>query len=488
MSRPTARDALLLGMLTAAAVLLHGYHVGVQDQAIYLPAIKKLLTPALYPHDAEFFLSQTRWMLFDEMMAWCARVTGSLEWTLLVAQVLTVFFVLLGCLRLARVCFPEPSARWTAVAMVAAMLTLPATGTLIPLVDNYLHPRGLATAAILLAWPAALRGQWWWLLGVAAAAPFHPMMALVGGFHLAVQRWRPPREAVMAVALPALAFVQIATDGEAWRLVLDSRGHLFPLRWAWYEWVGVVVPLAFLWWTWRRSEPASPTRGHVAGRLLISTGAGIAAALVVSTVPGLERLVVTQPMRVLHIAYIIFFLFLGGWLGQVALRLHPIRWAALFVPLCAVMFYVQLRTFEGSAHFDRPGAAPRNAWVQAFVWVRENTPMDARFALPFDFMRRPGQDYYGFRAWAERSRLPDDVKDRAVAGLTPSLARAWGSAPRLQEPVRLESLRALRRGGGAGWVLLERPAVDGLSCPYANDVVMVCRIPEDPVNPPDTVR
>ena len=40
------------------------------------------------------------------------------------------------------------------------------------LVDNYFHPRGLATAAILLAWPAALAGRWWWFLGVAVAAPF----------------------------------------------------------------------------------------------------------------------------------------------------------------------------------------------------------------------------------------------------------------------------------------------------------------------------
>jgi len=41
--------------LTAAAVLIHGYHLGVEDQTIYLPAIKKILDPSLYPRDAEFF-------------------------------------------------------------------------------------------------------------------------------------------------------------------------------------------------------------------------------------------------------------------------------------------------------------------------------------------------------------------------------------------------------------------------------------------------
>ncbi len=477
----SARDALLLLMLAGGAVLLHGYHVGIQDQEIYLPAIKKLLNPALYPHDAEFFLSQTGWMLFDELVAGAARVTGSLEWVLLTGQLLTVFLALLGCLRLARVCFTEPAAPWAGVVTVAAMLALPATGTLVPLVDNYFHPRGLATAAILLAWPAALAGRWWWLLGVAAAAPFHPMMALIGGFHLAVQRWRPPQLAFTSAIFPLLVLAPLAASDDAWLSVLESRRHFFPLRWMWYEWIGVVVPLGFLWWMSMRHEAAAsgaPARKHVATRLLYSTGLGILAAIVVSTVPGLERLIVTQPMRVLHLVYVAFFLFLGGWMGQIWLRMHPLRWAAFFVPLCAVMFYVQTRTFEGSGHFDWPGAVPRNAWVQAFVWARDNTPADAKFVLPFDHMRRPGQDFYGFRAWAERSRTVDDVKDRAVAALTPSLAYTWGMCPYLPVTPTVEDLQRLRRERNFTWVILERPGLAGLLCPYANDVVMVCEVPK----------
>lgn len=486
--RPAARDALLLLMLTGGAVLLHGYHVGVQDQEIYLPAVKKLLHPELYAHDSEFFLSQTRWMQFDEVVAGVARVTGSLEWVLLAGQLLTVFLVLLGCLRLARVCFAEPAAQWAGVAMVAAMLALPATGTLIPLVDNYLHPRGMATAAILFAWPAALAGGWGWLLGVAVAAPFHPMMALIGGFHLAVQRWRPPQTAAGLALFPLFALTAPpGTGDDLWHNVLESRRHLFPLRWAWYEWIGVVVPLAFLWWMSRRQAGSAPVREHVAARLLVSAGAGIAAAIVVTTVPALERLIVTQPMRVLHLVYIVFFLFLGGWLGQIWLRMHPIRWVTVFVPVCAVMFYVQMRTFEGSGHFDWPGSAPRNAWVQAFVWARENTPVDAKFAVPSDYMRQPGQDFYGFRALAERSRTVDDVKDRAVAALSPPLARAYAMSPYLPAKPNAGDLQVFRREHNVTWAILERPGVAGLSCPYANDVVMVCSIPE-PVNPPDTIR
>jgi hypothetical protein len=151
------------------------------------------------------------------------------------------------------------------------------------------------------------------------------------------------------------------------------------------------------------------------------------------------------------------------------------------------MFCVQLRTFEGSGHFDWPGAAPRNAWVQAFAWARDNAPKDAKFVLPFDYMHHPGQDFYGFRAWAERSRTADDVKDRAVAALTPTLAYAWGMSPYLPAMPTVEDLQRLRREHNFTWVLLERPGVPGLSCPYANDVVMVCRIPE-PVNLPDNSK
>jgi hypothetical protein len=419
-------------------------------------------------------------MLFDELVAVAARVTGSLQWVLLIGQLLTVFLVLLGCLRLARVCFAEEAA-WAGVSMVAAMLVLPATGTLVPMVDNYFHPRGLATAAILLAWPAALAGRWWWLLGVAAAAPFHPMMAMIGGFHLAVQRWRPPRMAITSAIFPLLALAMpLAASDDAWLAVLESRRHFFPLQWTWYEWIGVVVPLGFLLWMGLRRETAAsaaPVRKHVATRLLASTSVGIVAAIVVST-GGLERLIVTQPMRVLHLVYIIFFLFLGGWLGQIWLRAHPIRWAAVLVPLCAVMFYVQLRTFEGSRHFDWPGAAPRNAWVQAFVWARENTPKDAKFVLPFEYMRRAGQDFYGFRAWAERSRTADDVKDRAVAALTPVLAHAWRMSPRLPEPLRLEDLPEMRKGHNLTWMILERQHWEGLACPYTNQAVMICEVPK----------
>ena len=40
----------------------------------------------------------------------------------------------------------------------------------------------------------------------------------------------------------------------------------------------------------------------------------------------------------------------------------------------------QRRQFPASEHVELPGRASSNAWVQAFLWARSNTPQDAYFA------------------------------------------------------------------------------------------------------------
>ena len=69
------RDALVLLRLTATSVLRHGYHHGHQDAAVWLPPIKKLLDPGLYPYDSIFLLAQAKLTLFDELVAFSVKVT-----------------------------------------------------------------------------------------------------------------------------------------------------------------------------------------------------------------------------------------------------------------------------------------------------------------------------------------------------------------------------------------------------------------------------
>jgi len=62
-----------LGLLTALSVGVNGYHFGIEDQAIYLPAVLKDLDPSLFPYDHAFFDAQTKPTLIDELVAGIVR-------------------------------------------------------------------------------------------------------------------------------------------------------------------------------------------------------------------------------------------------------------------------------------------------------------------------------------------------------------------------------------------------------------------------------
>jgi hypothetical protein len=144
------------------------------------------------------------------------------------------------------------------------------------------------------------------------------------------------------------------------------------------------------------------------------------------------------------------------------------------------MFAAQRSLFPGTHHLELPGIPPRNPWLQAFAWVRNNTPLDAYFALDPDYMEVPGEDYHSFRALAERSELADAVKDAAVATQVPELAPAWqqqtDAVDGWQHFQKQDFLR-LRQQLGVNWILVQRPGgIPGLACPYKNKAVAVCKL------------
>ena len=151
------RDFLVLLGLTAAAVAVHGYHRGIEDMAVYLPAIKKLLNPALYPYDAAFFLLYIRMTVFHSFVATATRVTQiPLDWMIFLLHLISIFLFLLGCLVVIRRCVKEEVAQWAGVALVAALLTLPVTGTALFLLDQHLAPRTLASAFLFIRYGGGL--------------------------------------------------------------------------------------------------------------------------------------------------------------------------------------------------------------------------------------------------------------------------------------------------------------------------------------------
>ncbi len=482
------RDALLLLALTAGSVLLHGYHYGHQDGAVWLPAIKKSLDPALYPYDSFFFLAQTKLTLFDKLVAFSVKSAHvPLDLGVFLWHLLTIFLVLLGCLRLARRCFARPATQWAAVTSIWAARLLPIAGTRLNLMDRYLHPRDLVTGILLFALVDVLDRRLMALAWLALAAILHPTMALFGAFHLAVQAWKlPVRLASVLLVLPFGGILWGLAHKEAWREVLATRTFLFPSQWRWYEWLGVVVPLVLLaWFAQVARRDGGRLVEHLCRRLVLAGILGVAGWLLISALPALVRLLPAEPMRTLHLLYILFVFLGGGLLGQHVLRDRPGRWLLFLLPVCLAFFASNRLFYPSSPHIEWPGRLPRNAWVEGFDWARQNTPRNALFALDPMHMKRAGEDSRGFRAFAERSMLADAVKDSAVAANFPELADAWLDQVRSRERWReftAEDFRGLRRKYGVTWVVLERradprsPGAAGLPCPYANDAVMVCRV------------
>ena len=479
-------------VLTALAMLVQGYHPGLEDDAYYLAAIKNNLNPALFPHDADFFRVLFQATAFDKLIALSIRWSHiPLPWALLFWQVLATFLVLWGCWRIARRCFEENYAQWAAVAMVAALLTLPVSGTGLSLTDQHLHPRALATALILAAIVAVLDGRRV-LAGVLLllAFPLHLNMTPFGVSYCFFLMWDPKlwpkwssrkaqlNPAATALLIPLGWMFEPATP--TWRQAEATRSFYFLLQWHWYEWLGVFGPLALLWWF--RSLAlgrGSKVMARVAECTVYFGIFQLAVALILMLPPPLERFRSLEPMRFLHLVYVFFVLLSGGLLGRYFLKRHVLRWLLLFVPLSAGMFYAQRQLYSGTVHLELPGRSSGNDWVDAFKWISHNTPVDSYFALDPRYMEMEGEDYHGFRALAERSVLADAVKDPCIVVRVPSLGPRWLREMNAQNGWRnfqKPDFLRLKSQFGVDWVVLTNPPVPGMSCPYSNQRLAVCRV------------
>jgi hypothetical protein len=499
----SAKNIGSLALLTLFAFLVMGYHPGLEDDAFYLAAIKRNLNPALFSHDADFFRLQFQATIFDKLIAYSIRLSHlPLSWTILLWQLAAIFFVLHGCWRISRRCFSRPEAHWASVITIAALLTLPLPGIAINLADQYLHPRTLATAAILAAIVAVLdRRVWIAVILLAIAFAVHAIMASFGISFCAFLLWnlRPSRPqqpsppAAAALLVPLGWLFEPASD--AWRQAAATRSFYYPTHWEWYEWLGIIAPLLLVYALRRRLSLTASTRPAFSPLVLSLLHYSVfqtAAGLLVMLPSSLERLRPLEPMRYLHLLYLLFFLLAGGLLGSYILDRKIYRWLLLFGPLSLAMFYAQRQLYPASLHCELPGNAPRNPWLQAFAWIRQNTPVDSLFAIGPNYMKQPGEDYHGFRALAERSVLADFEKDGGMAARVPRLAPRWlqeVSAQNNWQNVQAADLQRLKTEFGVTWVILPRsdihlggqfaahdPQGQGMTCPYENDQLQVCRL------------
>jgi hypothetical protein len=477
---------VLLLILAAGAILVQGYHPFVEDGEIYVPGIKQQFNPALYPYNSGFFASHAHLTLFPNLIAESLRITHlRVEWGLFAWQFLSIFFLLVACWRLGRLAFRDPLAPWGGVALVASLLTIPVAGTSLYIMDQYLTTRSLSAPAVIFILVNALERK----LGRAAlwavfAVLIHPLMAVFGLSYavLVVGMSRNeigPRAPAASAAL-GLPFGFFPPVTAAYREVLETRSYFFLLRWAWYEWLGLAAPMALVWWFHRLArQQALPVLALLCRALLGFQAFYFALSVAITVPPGMARFAELQPMRYLHLVYILLFVFAGGLLAQFVCQRHVGRWLLLFVPLCAGMAFAQRELFPATPHLEWPNAAPTNDWVQAFVWIRQHTPPDAYFALDPNLMTLAGEDQHGFRAIAERSRLADRSKDSGAVTMFPALAEFWRDQVRAQDGwpgFEVEDFRRLQREFGVDWIVVERPGIAGMDCPYRNHRVAVCRL------------
>ena len=482
----------LLGLLTVASVVVHGYHLGVEDSEIYIPASRKLLHPRLYPYATEFFLSHERLSLFARILAWTARLTRlSMDWTLFLWYIATIFATLAACWVLAAISFRSLRARWCAVLLIAAVLTMPAANTGLLLMDPYVTARSFSTPLTLFALAGFLERRYVLaLLLTVVTAAVHPQMAAYLIF-LAAVLWIAERYARAAQRkLPVMAgFWGALTAGfhlgaaqGPYREALYSRNFYFLFTWPWYDWLGLLGPLAFLVWFWKGKLRGTTRAFERLSFALIPFGLiAIVAAAIISSTHELDMFARLQPLRCFHLITLVFVLFLGGVIGEYFARERLWVIPALCVPLAAGMFVVQHETYPYSPHIEFPGRTTSpNAWVNALLWIRRHTPTDAVFAVDSRYFIAKGVDVHGFRAISERSDLADYYKDGGVVAIFPNLAAEWkqmSNATYGLNHFNKEQFERLAREYPVTWTVIHGPAPAGMDCPYQQRGYSVCRIP-----------
>ena len=324
-------------MFTVLGFLVMGYHPGLEDDGVYLSAIKADLNPALFPNNADFFKLQLQATVFDSWMAHFVQWTGiPLAWAELFWQFASLFVILWATGRIAGKLFAEKRAQWAAVAMVAAMLTLPVAGTALNIADQHLHPRNLATALILAAVSRILEDKHWQAVPLLLLAfVLHPIMAALGiSFcvfealslvHQPVPFQLRIAESSLAAAVPLSWILEPASP--AWRQALNTKSYYFLFRWTWYEWLGALAPLFLFWVLSRVALRHGQTRLSRFALAVVAYGVFQQIMAMAMLAPSsLERLTPLQPMRYLQLIYIFMAMAAGGLLGRFLLKGRTWRW------------------------------------------------------------------------------------------------------------------------------------------------------------------
>lgn len=499
-----ARLAASVVTLTAGVVvvlLLHGYHPFADDAAIYAAGIKHLLHPEWYASlDSPFLEAQGRFSIFEKAIALGVRFGGvRLEWVLLAVQVASIAATLAGAWRLAGRLFEARSARWFVLALTVASFSLPIAGTSLSVMDPYVTARSITTPLALFALSALVEESWneAALLTVCALA-FHPLMGaslamfeMVWVCYTRPQRWRllsVMGTIFVACLAVATAISRMQPFDPFYRRIVLGRPYLFLNLWEWYEYLGIAMPLLLCAWVWATPSATKKLRDLAATMAMAGAAVAIGCAIFVHP-SGSMLLARLQLLRIFQVIYLAGIVMLGGWMASVyqeGTRLQGAKqWRAKAILVFPVLVAVgtsigQRMTYEGRMNVELPTQSDPNGWHQAFLWIQGHTAPEAIFGADPDLMELPREGHEGFRASAERAILANN-KDGGVVVLAPELAERWTSQEAAQanlatesDAARIDHLVPFR----VDWVLLPPASATAFACPYQNDALKICRLPE----------
>lgn len=485
-----------LSLLTIAALLVHGYHLGTEDAEIYLPGALKAADPSLFPYAPEFFLSHAHLSLFSSVVGWSIRLTHfPPDWIFFLWYLAALFATLLSCWLLAEACFESSRARWGAVLITTVLLTMPATNTGLLLIDPYLTARSVSTPLCLFTLAAFLQKRFAWAsVALVLTGVIHPQMVvylafLLGVIHIGGRTTVSAEEPVPVLAglAASMAFVlpsgfHLERANGAYREALYSRDYFFLYNWTWYHWLGLLAPLGILAYLWRSNLRGTCCAMRKLCLALVPFGlASIAVAAVFASSPSFDMLERLQPLRSFHLITLIFVMLLGGILAEFTADKH--RWIlpAITASLAVGMFFVAQTTYPDSPHIELPSTTSSDAWVNTLLWVRNHTPKDAVFAVDSHYFKAPGTDMHGFRAISERSALADYYKDSGAVSLFPALADSWkamSTATTGLNSFRKSDFERLREEyPQVSWTVIRGTAPAGLECPFSQTPYAVCKLP-----------
>jgi len=497
---------LVIAALTLVAILVHGYHPYAEDGGIYLPGILKLIHPELYPTWTGFVTAQTRFSLFAPSIAGIVRLTGiNVMLCVFCVYVLSVWATLYTAWLIAARCLNSRHARYGAVAILALSITMPAAGTSLLLVDPYVTARSISTPLGLLAIVGALdiisefkssgrvrsRSLALCAACLLAAAAMHPLMAsytagcvillLCSFISSGSFRWTCfAAVAIFSAILAAVVNLLAPAQPHGYAAVALSRYYWFLSAWHWYEIAGLVAPLLLLWAISRNTTILNDRGRSLACMAIFAGMISIAVSLLFAHQSAHNYFVaMLQPLRIFHTVYIVMILLVGAILGGIFLRRNPVRWTATVLVLGGLMFFVQIQTFPHSSHIELPWRAPTNDWEQGFLWIRNNTPISATFALDANYIDSPGEDSQNFRAVAERSAVPDYTKDGGIAAIDPALTPEWITGQSIQTGLAKlpdNQRRAKLTLAQVEWLVLPSTSPTSFDCRYQNPTMKVCRV------------